>query len=59
MCSQKIVTNGNTRPHLDIVTNILPDKVPTPMTRVSTIVSKVIVGPNNDIPLAILLFTSV
>lgn len=36
----------------------IPDKVPTPMTSVSTTVSKVIVGPRTDIPLAMLFFTS-
>lgn len=36
----------------------LPERVPTPMTRVSTIVSKVIVGPKTAIPLAILFLIS-
>lgn len=35
-----------------------PDRVPTPMTRVSTIVSSVMVGPSMAIPCAMLCFTS-
>jgi len=39
-------------------TQFSPDSVPTPMTRVSTTVSSVMVGPSMAIPCAMLCFTS-
>lgn len=41
-----------------IVPYSLPDKVPTPITRSSHIVSNVMAGPRTAIPSAILLWTS-
>lgn len=37
---------------------VVPERVPTPITRVSTRVSRVMVGPRVAIPLAIFLLTS-